>query len=250
MTLSPALGVSDGHPRLAPVGLIGGMSWRSTVLYYQRLNQVVERHFDGTCNPRVIIASLDYASLLRAANAGRWDRVEAAIVEAGQWLERSGCGVIALTAVTAHLSHGALSNAVAAVVPHVLDASLKSLDELRVRRVGVLGTGRTCAAAFLGERLSSGTTREVIVVSAELQARIDQMIHQRLSVAAVIDSDRHLLLQAIDALRGEGAEAILLACTELPLLLPLPAAPDLPVLDAVALHVQAIRELTLEAPTT
>ena len=91
MSAVPILGVRDAQARLAPIGLIGGMSWRSTALYYERLNQAIERHFGGGCNARVIVASLDYASLLRAANAGRWDRVEQAIVDAGQWLEQSGC---------------------------------------------------------------------------------------------------------------------------------------------------------------
>lgn len=242
------LGVHDAQTRLAPIGLIGGMSWHSTVLYYERLNQAIERHFAGDCNARVIVASLDYASLLRAANAGRWDQVELAIVDAGRWLEQSGCEVIALTAVTAHLSHDALSGAVKTPVPHVLDASLNRLNELRLGRVGVLGTGRTCASAFVRERLSAGTTREILVAPAELQGRLDGMIYERLSLAQVSDPDRHLLLEAIDHLRREGAEAVLLACTELPLLLSLPMTPNLPVIDTVALHVQAICDLTLKAP--
>lgn len=248
MSMAPMLGVRDAQRRLAPIGLIGGMSWRSTVLYYERLNQAIEHHFGGDCNARVIVASLDYASLLRTANAGRWDQVEQAIVDAGRWLERSGCEVIALTAVTAHLSHEALANAVGSPVPHVLDASLPRLDELRVGRVGVLGTGRTCASSFVRERLSVGTTRQVLVAPAQLQGRLDRMIHERLSLAQVIDVDRHLLLEAIDHLRQAGAQAVLLACTELPLLLPLPMTLDLPVIDTVALHVQAICESILEAP--
>lgn len=242
------LGVRDAQTRLAPIGLIGGMSWHSTVLYYERINQAIERHFAGDCNARVIVASLDYASLLRAANAGRWDQVEQVIVDAGRWLEQSGCEVIALTAVTAHLSHDALSGALKATVPHVLDASLKWLNEQRVGTVGVLGTGRTCASAFVRERLSADKTCEILVAPAELQGRLDQMIFERLSVAQVSDADRHLLLEATDQLRREGAEAVLLACTELPLLLPLPMTPDLPIIDTVALHVQAICELTFKAP--
>lgn len=247
MSAVPLLGVRDGQTTLAPIGLIGGMSWRSTVLYYERLNRAIERHSAGECNARVIVASLDYASLLRAANAGHWHQVEQAIVDAGQWLERSGCEVIALTAVTAHLSHGALAGTVKTQVPHVLDASLRWLDEQRVGAVGVLGTGRTCASSFLRERLSAGMSREVLVAPAELQARLDRMIFERLSVAQVIEADRQLLLEAIDHLRAEGAEAVLLACTELPLLLPFTTAPDVPLIDTVALHVQAICEMTLKA---
>lgn len=248
MITRATLSVPDEHPRLAPIGLIGGMSWRSTVLYYERLNRAIEDHFGGACSPQVIVASLDYASLLRAANAGRWNQVEQVIVEAGQWLQRSGCATIALTAVTAHLSHDTLSRTVTAVVPHVLDASAKWLDARQIVKVGVLGTGRTCGSAFLRERLFASGAREVVVAASELQARIDSMIYQRLSLAQVVDADREFLLDAIDSLKQQGAEAVLLACTELPLLLPLPSEPTVPVVDTVALHVQAICELTLKAP--
>lgn len=243
----PMMGVSDGQRRLPTIGLIGGMSWRSTSLYYGRINDAMDRHCNGTCSAQVIVASLDFASVLRAADAGRWDLVEQAIVDAGVWLEQSGCAVIAMTAVTAHLSHAALSAAVKRTVPHVFDASRKWLDDARIARVGVLGTGRTCASSFARERLAAGTGRDVIVVPQELQSRIDRMIHGRLAVAQVEEVDRALLLEAIDDLRRQGVQAVLLSCTELPLLLPLPAGLDLPVIDTVALHVQAICELTLKA---
>jgi aspartate racemase len=247
MSMAPMMGVADGQGRLPAIGLIGGMSWRSTTLHYGRINDSIDRQFDGACNARVIVASLDYASLLRAANAQRWDLVEAAIVDAGRWLEQSGCSVIALTAVTAHLSHAALSAAVASNVPHVFDASRNWLDEARIDRVGVLGTGRTCTSSFVRERLGAGTERQVIFAPEDLQASIDRMIYERLASAQVEPTDRQLLLEAIESLRAEGAQAVLLACTELPLLMPLPATLQLPVIDTVALHVQAICELTLKA---
>lgn len=225
-----------------PVGLVGGMSWRSTVLYYERLNRAFERRCGGNGTLPVIIASLDYASLISAANAGAWERVEAVLIDAARWLERSGCGVIALTAVTAHLSHTALQNAVNVAVPHVLTAAAQRLDELGVTRVGVLGTGRTCASTFVREVLVGESGREVVVAPAALQGQIDHMIHERLSVAQVAAEDRQFLLAAITALQHQGAEAALLACTELPLLLPLPAShTGLPVvIDTVELHVEAI----------
>lgn len=241
------MGVADSERRLPTIGLIGGMSWRSTALYYGRINDAMDRHFNGVCNARVVVASLDYASLLRAANAGRWDQVEQVIVDAGVWLEQSGCAVIALTAVTAHLSHAALSAAVKSHVPHVFDASRTWLDDAHIARVGVLGTGRTCASSFARERLGAGAARDVMVVPQVLQERIDRMIHERLAVAQVEEADRALLLEAIDDLRAQGAQAVLLSCTELPLLLPLPSSLELPVIDTVALHVQAICELTLKA---
>lgn len=242
LSAQPVLGVRDGSVTLAPVGLVGGMSWRSTALYYERLNREFERRFGGNRTLPVIIASLDYASLISAADAGGWERVERVLVDAASWLERSGCGVIALTAVTAHLSHAAMADTVDVAVPHVLAAAAGRLDELRITRVGILGTGRTCGSGFVREMLAAGSGREIVTVSAALQNQIDRMIHERLSVAQVTAEDRHFLLTAITSLQRQGAQAVLLACTELPLLLPLPGShAELPVvIDTVELHVAAI----------
>lgn len=245
----PALGVMDELATLAPIGLIGGMSWRSTVLYYERLNRAIDEQCAQHCSARVVVASLDYASLLKAAAAGRWDQVEQVLVRTGQWLEEAGCKIIVLTAVTAHLSHAAVENALRASVPHVLDATAAYLDLARVGRIGVLGTARTCGSRFIRERLATATERKILVPEPPLQDQIDRMIHERLSHGVITDADRSLLQEAVIALSNDGAEAVLLACTELPLLLPLEGAGAKSplVIDTVQLHVQAICRQVIEA---
>jgi aspartate racemase len=239
---APHFELPANMPRTAPLGLIGGMSWRSASLYYTRVNRSMERRGGQHCNATGMLATLQYASLLQAAEAGRWDQVEQAIIDSGRRLQQAGCRVVALTAVTAHISHSALSEALTVPVPHILDATAARLDAIGAAKVGVLGTKRTCAASFVVEKL--GVDRQLVFAPAELQSKVDELIQERLTTGETADADRDALLEAIWSLAKQGADAIVLACTELPLLLPLPNLQGMPaILDAVDLHVEALCDL-------
>jgi aspartate racemase len=221
------------------LGLVGGMSWHSTSLYYGRLNRAMAAAAGPHRNARGLVATLDYAALLAAAEAGDWPAVRAPIIDAAREMAMAGCGVIALTAVTAHLFHAEVVAAVpGAIVPHVLDAAAA---QLAGRRIGLLGTSITCGSGFAAARLGG----DVVVLDPDGQAALDHLIQGVLTVDGDPAAARPQLLRAIDALAARGAEAVVLACTELPLLLPLGATP-VPVLDAVALHVDQICQLITE----
>jgi len=221
------------------LGLVGGMSWHSTALYYVRINQAMEDLAGPHRNACGLVATLDYAGLLAAAGAGDWPAVRDPIIGAARELADAGCGVIALTAVTAHLFHADVAAAVPdAIVPHVLDAAAR---ELAGRRIGLVGTSITCGAGFAAARLGG----EVIVLDDGDQAEIDALIQGTLTSGGDLAASRPQLVRAVETLAARGAEAVVLACTELPLLLPLGPVP-VPVVDAVALHVQHIRQLITE----
>ena len=229
---------SERARQIRRVGLIGGMSWHSTALYYERLNRALERRcgrhrsFDG------VVWNLDYAELYAAAQAGDWKRIEEMICEAGAELARAGCDVVVLTAVTAHLFKEAVAQASGSPGPHILAEVARELDCLGVSRVGVLGTAFTCGAAFLGDFIGRGG-RKVLLLDLERQNKIDALIQGVLTN----DGDRADSMEALrDAalhMRDQGAQAVVLACTELPLLLPIPDI-GVPILDSVALHVEDI----------
>lgn len=221
------------------LGLVGGMSWHSTALYYGRLNQAMAAAAGPHRNACGLVATLDYAGLLAAAGAQDWPGVRDPIIAAAKELAASGCGVIALTAVTAHLFHADVAAAVPeAIVPHVLDAAA---GQRAGRRIGLLGTSITCGAGFAAARLGGG----VLCLDAHDQAELDLLIQGTLTTGGDLAASRPQLVRAVETLAARGAEAVVLACTELPLLLPLGATP-VPVLDAVALHVDQIRQLITE----
>jgi aspartate racemase len=220
------------------VGLIGGMSWPSTALYYERLNRALERRcgphqsFDG------VVWNLNYATLYAAAQAGDWKRIETMICDAGRGLARAGCDVVVLTAVTAHLFAEQVAQASGRPGPHVLAGAADELDRLGVSRVGVLGTASTCGAAFLGKYIGRNG-RKVMLLDPARQDEIDALIQSVLTTDGARTAGGAVLQDAAAHLRALGAQAVVLACTELPLLLPIPDI-GVPIIDSVALHVEDI----------
>ncbi|ARQ01001.1 aspartate/glutamate racemase family protein [Pseudorhodoplanes sinuspersici] len=220
------------------IGLIGGMSWRSTALYYERLNKALEtelgmhRSFCGD------ICNLDYAALLSMADASDWKGVEAMLSDAATRLARSGCEVIALTAVTAHRWYQPVCSATTGTVPHILTAAADRLDFLGIRKAGVLGTSLTCGSDFVADYLGRGE-RKLIFLDNNEQDELDHQIQAVLTASDRIDAGRGTLRRAVASLQFHGAEVVVLACTELPLLLPIDA-PGITLLDCVALHIDDI----------
>ncbi|HKU97458.1 MAG TPA: amino acid racemase [Vineibacter sp.] len=222
-------------------GLIGGMSWRSTELYYRRLNQAVEERLGSHHSFRGMVWNLDYADLIGPASAGRWNEVEDQLMQAARGLTASGCDLVVLTAVTAHRFHGSVVKAAGRPVPHVLAGAARALDSQSVRCAGILGTATTCAVGFADRYLARGG-RTLLRLDEHEQNALDGLIQGALTVGDVTAEGRAQLDTAIRTLVRRGAEAVVLACTELPLLLPLATAP-VPLLDCVALHVDEICSL-------
>jgi len=226
-------------------GLIGGMSWRSTELYYRRLNQAVEERLGPHHSFRGMVWNLDYSDLIGPASAGRWNEVEDQLTQAARDLTAGGCDLVVLTAVTAHRFHDAVLNAAGRPVPHVLDGAARMLDRLDVDCAGILGTATTCAVGFADHHLVRGG-RTLLRLDKDEQGALDELIQGALTVGDVTAEGRAQLDTAIRTLARRGAEAVVLACTELPLLLPLATA-SVPLLDCVALHVDEICNLMVSS---
>jgi aspartate racemase len=224
------------------LGLVGGMSWHSTALYYERLNRALETRLGPYRSFKGQICNLNYAELLAAAREDRWPDVEAAIVEAIRQLARSGCGVIALTAITAHRFHDAAVRACNAFVPHVFEAVARDIEAMQLERVGVIGTSFTCNSAFVEHYL--GRNSSVLRLDEVEQASVDVLIQDILAAGGNHAAGAAVLSRAVSTLEARGAQAIVLGCTELPLLLPLVRA-NIPLIDTVASHVDQLCQLIL-----
>lgn len=220
------------------LGLIGGMSWRSTALYYERLNRAIERECGAHHSFVGEVRNLDYAGLLARVEAEDWTGIDDIVTEAARGLVRARCEIIALTAVTAHTWYDSVRVASGVPVPHVLAGASRELERLRYRKLGILGTSITCSSTFLGDYLG-GQQRDLVLVDAKTQSEIDYLIQGILNATDNKVSGRAILERAIKTLASRGAEVVVLACTELPLLLPLENV-SVPLIDSVALHVDDI----------
>ncbi|AFK56263.1 aspartate racemase (plasmid) [Tistrella mobilis KA081020-065] len=226
-------------PMAGAIGLIGGTGWPSTALYYERLNRLAE---PGTVP--VLIASLSFAPVLADAERGRFDLVTAAFVAAGQGLAAAGAGVIGLCAATAHLAFDAVAAAVPVPCLHIAEPFRHPAGLLpngllsKGAAVGVLGTAQTLeAGVFTGPLAAAG--HRVVTPGAGLAAGLDRAIKTGISSGRPTPADIAAVQAALDDLVAGGADAVVLGCTELPLIRDR-LRPAVPLIDAVAAHCQAL----------
>jgi len=222
------------------LGLIGGMSWSSSASYYDRLNREMERRAGAHHNPAILMASLPFAPLLAAARTDDWAFIDGRIQAEGLRLEQAGCHAVALTAVTAHRSHASLAATLAIPVPHIFDAVAAQLEAAGHNRIGLIATDFVAGSDIVH---TLGADRPVLLPCQADQQAIDELIAGRLTQGIVEPGDRALLVAIVADLHRRGAGAVILACTELPSLLPIPTPPGCDLLDAVALHVESLCDL-------
>lgn len=221
------------------IGLVGGMSWESTALYYRRLNQETQRRRGGHRNGRSLVESLEFQSLLDLANAGSWDAAADSVVAAARRLAGAGVDLIALTSVTGHRFAGAVREAVPVPFVHVADAVAAQARSRGWRSLALLGTRYTLEQAFFRSVLEDGHGIEVRLPCPRDRERLHHLIVEDLSLSRFEPDSREWCLDLARHLVAQGADGMVLACTELPLLLPADTL-NLPCIDAVDAHVHAI----------
>jgi aspartate racemase len=219
------------------IGLVGGMSWRSTALYHQRLNEASERRFGAHANTESVIVSLRYDRLLAAGHAGDWSAVADAIAAALDRAAAAGATLGLLAAVTPHRIFDRIAAASAIPLLHVLDPAIAALASNGTRRVGLMGTSYTLAAEAFADRFAAAGI-DVVLPDADARAALDRMIQDELTQGVITESARTCAARIASGLASRGADAVLLACTELPML-DWSAAGQVAVMDAVALHAEA-----------
>lgn len=226
------------------IGLIGGMSWKSTSEYYRLINQFVAEKLDGLHSARIILYSLDFNEIERAQHQGRWDDALAMLVEAGNALERAGADFLVLCTNTMHKVADRLAERVSLPLLHILDATGKAITECSLHTVGILGTRFTMEDTFYVGRLKEVFNIEAIVPTAQERAKVDRIIYDELCWGKIKTSSRRTCLRIIHRLITQGADGIILACTELPLLIG-PGDVNVALFDTTYLHAEAAVNLAL-----
>ncbi len=216
------------------IGLVGGMSWQSTALYYARLNRLVQRRLGGHHNARSVLVTLDFEDLTSRAGRNDWQGIAAAISAAAMTTERAGAAFVMITAMTGHAVAGDVANAISVPLLHAGDVLAEHAVRNGIGRLGLLGTSTTLTGSFLTSKLVAGGV-EPIVPDADQRDGIDRIIFEELTHGTVTDAARQEVLAITGSLRDRGAGAIVLACTELPMLF----AGRADFIDLVDLHVEA-----------
>lgn len=225
------------------IGLIGGMSWQSTVEYYRLINQEVQSRLGGHHSARLVLWSVDFAEIETMQAEDRWDEAGEALAEAARRLERAGAEVLGLCTNTMHKVASSVTAGVALPFVHLADVTAGAVLAEGVQRVGLLGTAFTMEQDFYRDRLASlGLT--VVVPGERHRAEVHRIIFEELVHGIVDDGSRRCYQEVIASLVEDGADGVILGCTEIELLLG-PADSPVPTFATTALHASAIVDAAL-----
>ena len=219
------------------IGLIGGMSWESTALYYRILNQETARRLGGLHSAPVLLHSLDFAPIEELQQAGKWDEAGKLLAAAARGLVAGGASVIGLASNTMHIVAGQIEDGLGVPFIHIAEPTAAALIESGVRRVGLLGTRFTMEMLFYKDRLKARGL-DVLVPDADVPA-LNAIIYDELCLGIVRDPSRQIFVDAISRLGNRGAEAVILGCTEIGMLIDQTSS-TLPVFDTTELHAKAL----------
>lgn len=226
------------------LGLIGGMSWESSLLYYQQLNLGVRARLGGLHSAELLMHSVDFAGIEALQRAGDWQRAGEELAAAAVGLERAGAQALLLCTNTMHKVAGAIKAACSIPLLHIADATGAAIRAAGHRRVALLGTRFTMSEAFYRERLAQGFGLEVQVPEPDEQARIDRVIFEELCLGRIEPDSREDYRAICTRMIASGCEAVILGCTEIGLLLH-PGDVEAPLFDTTALHVRAALDFAL-----
>ena len=221
------------------LGLIGGMSWESTVPYYRIINETVRESLGGHHSAPLVLYSVDFHDIEALQQAGDWEAMGERLGEIARRLEGAGVDVLVLCTNTMHRVAPAIE-AAAPDIPllHIADATAAAAREKDIRRVGLLGTRFTMEGAFYRGRLEDQHDLEVLVPDASGREAVHRTIYDELVHGDVREASRERFQAIIADLDSRGAEAVILGCTEISMLVG-PQDADLPLLDTMEVHAQA-----------
>jgi aspartate racemase len=226
------------------IGVIGGMSWESTVPYYRDLNEAVKQRLGGLHSARVILYSVDFHDVARMQRDGAWDEAASLMAEAARLLEAAGAELIILATNTMHEVAPAIEKAITVPFVHIADPTAAAIKAAGLARVGLLGTRFTMERDFYRTRLEELHGIEVLIPAEDDRVEVHRVIYEELALGVISETSRAAFRDIIDRLVYDGAEGIILGCTEIGLLVG-PADSPVPLFDTGALHVRSAVDLAL-----
>lgn len=226
------------------IGLLGGMSWESTVSYYQALNRGVRAQLGGLHSARVLLNSVDFAAIERLQHAGDWPATARLLAAEARKLQDGGADFLLIGTNTMHKVAPEIEAAIDIPLLHIADATAAKLRADGITRVGLLGTRFTMEQDFYKGRLQTHFGLEVLVPAEAERERVHRIIYDELCLGEIRESSRAEYLAIIEGLAAAGAEAVILGCTEIALLVG-DARAAVPLYDTTAIHAEAAVALAL-----
>ncbi|MCH2089191.1 MAG: aspartate/glutamate racemase family protein [Pseudoalteromonas sp.] len=226
------------------IGLIGGMSWESTQSYYQLLNQGIKNKLGGLHSAKIVLVSLDFAEIAMLQQQQDWPQMAEILIKAAKQVEAAGADYLLICTNTMHKLAKQVQAAVAIPLLHIADAVGENLIQHSFKKVALLGTQFTMEQDFYKQRLADKFAIDVLIPDAQGRETVHRVIYDELCKGVISPQSKAEYLTIIDNLTQQGAEAIILGCTEIALLVQ-QADTSIPLLDSTALHCAMALESSL-----
>ncbi|WP_206485637.1 aspartate/glutamate racemase family protein [Thalassotalea sp. G2M2-11] len=227
------------------IGMLGGMSWESTSSYYALANQLIKSKLGGLHSAKICLYSVDFHEIEQLQHAGKWQETASILTQAAKAVEAGGADFLIICTNTMHKVYQQIAEQLAIPVLHIADATAKQLQHDGVSCVGLLGTQFTMEQDFYRHRLTERFGIDVIIPESEDCAFIHQVIYQELCLGQINLSSKQRYLDIITKLYDKGAQAVILGCTEIALLVS-QADTDIPLYDTTKIHVEHAVDKALE----
>ncbi|SHJ54970.1 aspartate racemase [Bradyrhizobium lablabi] len=230
------------------IGLIGGMSWESTAVYYRRLNEQARERLGGLHSADILMRSVDFDAIVSLQKQGLWDQASRILVDIARGLEQGGAGCVLICTNTMHKLADEIQQAVSIPLLHIADVTATAIRDESLKRPLLLATRYTMEQDFYVARLRERFGLDPVIPDADDRTVIHDIIFDELCQGIVRAESRQLYLDAIARGKARGADSVILGCTEICLLVG-PEHIDLPVFDSTLLHADAALEFSMLKPT-
>lgn len=227
------------------IGLLGGMSWESTVSYYQAINQGIKAQLGGLHSAKIVLHSVDFQPIETLQHHGKWSEMGSILADAAQGVERAGADCLLICTNTMHKVADQVAQAVNIPLVHIADATAQALLINNISKVGLLGTRFTMEQDFYKQRLIDKFGIDVVTPNADERNDIHHIIYNELCLGQINKDSKQQYLDIVDGLSKKGAQAVILGCTEIALLINQQDT-HVPLFDTTQIHAQAAVDFALK----
>ena len=226
------------------IGIIGGMSWESTVTYYQIMNETVKQELGGLHSAKILLYSVDFSEIERCQAEGDWEKSGDILASAAESLEKAGADFLVIATNTMHKVTPQIQKRIHIPIVHVAEVTAEELKQNHITTVALLGTKYTMTQEFYKEKLENAGIQVLIPEASEIEV-VNSIIFDELCLGSILETSKERYLQIIEGLKNRGAQGVILGCTEIGLLIRQEDT-DLPVFDTTKIHAVKAAKLSLE----
>ena len=227
------------------IGLVGGMSWESTLEYYRIINERMKEKLGGFHSAKIVLYSVDFQEVESWQHLGKWEELTGLMIDAAQRVERAGADLLVICTNTMHKMADEVQQSIRIPLLHIVDVTAAEIKSRSIRKVGLLGTRFTMEQDFYKQRLSRNHGPEVIIPDEKERELIHGILYNELCLGEIKDTSKGVFQKIIAGLVSRGAQGIVLGCTEIPLLVTQKDY-DIPLFDTTTIHARAAVDKALE----